>query len=582
MSHRLLPLLLLVVLLMPACAAEEGVPSWPLDPETGLRVPALPPVPDLEPWPDNPHTEAGFALGQALFNDPRLSGSGAATCANCHLPSAAFQSNAVTDLPDRSFPHMEPVLLRNTNSLLNLVHAPVYHWDGKPADDLYDVLALPLAEPQMNLTDHPAEEIWLIDKSQAIPNHYKRLTMDVPAYIPWFEDAFGVNIVDVEPEELWTLTGKALALFMRKARSTNSAFDRWNAGEDGAISASAIRGVKVFTDMQKGGCIACHSGPLLSDFRFHNLSLALPDENGLVLDEGRKRVTGLDSDRGFFLTPMLRDVTRTSPFFHDGSVASLWEVLEQHLDAPGRLDPLHDPFLDHMGEVTQSERADLIEFLSSLEGEPLPIEMTTVFVDLPLGDGIPGGLNPTGSSPSPPPAEDPSSEPAAEPVEEEIDDAHGDQTKAEETPESPPLIPLSGTWEVTTSVMDLDTCNMSAFSEMGKVGSHFSVTSGGESSFVIDHGEDDMAFSCVLDQGTHDFTCAPHSTVNETAQSFGADCLINVDVDTWGAFSSESSMWMTNHIEMDASGGQCGMVAMVLSTSFPCEATTTMEAVFNQ
>jgi hypothetical protein len=168
------------------------------------------------------------------------------------------------------------------------------------------------------------------------------------------------------------------------------------------------------------------------------------------------------------------------------------------------------------------------------------------------------------------------------PTEEEETDASRPQPSNETgTPEVPPLVPLAGSWEVTTSETGEDTCNLSAFSDLGQVGSQFDVEEEADNNFVINHGEDEMTFSCVLDQGTHQFICAHHTSVNETAQSFGADCLINVAVDTWGGFSSDNSLWMTSHIEMDASGGQCGLVAVVLSTSFPCEATTTMEAVFS-
>ena len=373
------------VALVAGCAEPESTMDarWPIDPATGLRIPALPPVPDLPEWEDNPSNEAKLRLGIALFNDVRISGSGKATCANCHLPASSFQSNAVTDLPDRSYPHMEPVLIRTTPSLLNLVHAPVFHWDGKEPYDFYDLMSVPLAEPNMNLTDHPSEEIWLIDRDQAKPNLYKKLTLEVPEYIPWFEEAFGVNLVDLNPDEVWTLTGKALAIYMRDVISTDSDFDRWNAGDNSAMNEQQLRGMESFIDMERGACIACHNGPLFSDFQFHNLSLELPDEQGNIADEGRARVTGDPADVGSFLTPMLRDVTRTAPYFHHGRAPTLMDVLDHHLGPNSKLDPLHDPFLDHMNDLSFEEKKDIIAFLTTLQGAPLPRSHTSVLVELP-------------------------------------------------------------------------------------------------------------------------------------------------------------------------------------------------------
>src|SRR6185369_13379241 len=108
-------------------------------------------------------------------------------------------------------------------------------------------------------------------------------------------------------------------------------FDRWNAGDDAAMNAAAVRGLTLF----RAECIACHSGPLFSDFRFHNVSTSPPDASGMRADEGRFRVTGVEADHGAFLTPTLRHVSNTSPYLHDGSQTTLAAVIRHLTSAEG-------------------------------------------------------------------------------------------------------------------------------------------------------------------------------------------------------------------------------------------------------
>ena len=127
-----------VALLLCACAfdspddtsSEDSAATWPIDDDSGLRVAALPPLPELEPWPDNPRTAEKRELGRALFYDVRLSGAGSVACSTCHSPLAEFQSNLPRDLPSRTIPELRPNLPRHTPSLFNIVFAPVLHWDG--------------------------------------------------------------------------------------------------------------------------------------------------------------------------------------------------------------------------------------------------------------------------------------------------------------------------------------------------------------------------------------------------------------------------------------------------------------------
>jgi len=123
------------------------------------------------------------------------------------------------------------------------------------------------------------------------------------------------------------------------------------------------RGLVVFTG--KGKCALCHLGPNFTDNGFHNVSTSPPRSDGTRADEGRARVTGLTADGGAFLTPTLRQVTLTSPYFHDGSGLTLLDVIN-HLDGGAGADPNHDPRVGQPLGLTEQEKADLAAFLQTL------------------------------------------------------------------------------------------------------------------------------------------------------------------------------------------------------------------------
>lgn len=356
------------LLIVGACGAESGSPlDLPVDPSSGLRLPDLPPVPALPDWPDNPPSDAKKMLGFALFSDMRLSGSGHTVCGNCHLPSTAFQSGGPLDAPDRSFPEISPTLGRNTPSMLNIVYATMARWDGGHYTDLPDIMVLPFAEPNMNLsrldTSHGEE----IDVPAAQVNLHHALTVEVPGYVAMFQDAFGEDITTATPERVWRLAGLAMAVYIRGAVSRDAAFDAWNAGDDDAITDAAKRGAILFAGDAR--CTDCHRGAMLSDFKFHNVSTSLPDASGARPDEGRFRVTGIEEDRGRFLTPGLRSAARTSPYLHDGSQVSMAKVIAHFASDAGRADPLNE--LERMPTLDAAQIDDLVQFIKSLDGAPI-------------------------------------------------------------------------------------------------------------------------------------------------------------------------------------------------------------------
>ena len=195
--------------------------------------------------------------------------------------------------------------------------------------------------------------------------------------------------------------GKAIAAYLRQLRSGDAPFDRYVAGDTAALDCSARRGLKLFVG--KAGCIACHSGPTLSDGRFHVLGVPQTGDHVPAVDNGRfadvppllasrlnsagpysddpaqgaMRLQGLsamppEEAKGQFRTPGLRQVALTAPYMHNGALATLEDVIDFYVrggtdPAPASEDPLLRPL-----DLTPSEKADLVAFLGSLTGQPLP------------------------------------------------------------------------------------------------------------------------------------------------------------------------------------------------------------------
>jgi cytochrome c peroxidase len=339
-------------------------------------VPELGPVPIAPSFAEDPITPAKVALGAALYFDPRLSGSGHTACSSCHLERTSFQDNLTLSSPDRSYPLDHPALTRNTPSLLNLVHAPLFRWDGSHTD-LVDVLAFPFAEPNMNVARLTAGDSRSdVGAAQVALRH--KLVVELPGYRRAFADAFAVDIARLDAPALWRLVGRALRALLVQAVSRDAPYDRWNAGDDGAMSAAAVRGLALFRG--RGRCIACHNGPLFTDFEFHNVSSSPPRADGTRADEGRFLVSGRDEDRGAFLTPTLRSVYNSSPYFHDGSKGGLRDVLAFFASPAVIADPNHDPLLSGPLPLSNEDISDLVAFLRALRGTPVTaIARPTVF-----------------------------------------------------------------------------------------------------------------------------------------------------------------------------------------------------------
>ena len=185
----------------------------------------------------------------------------------------------------------------------------------------------------------------------------------IPDYKERFAKVFG------EPGITLDNIAKAIATFERSVVSKNSAYDKYFAGDTQAMPPSAVKGMDLF--FGKAKCVLCHNGPAFTDSGFHNIGVK--QHGPLKEDLGRYNVSKDDFDKGAFKTPGLRSVSQTAPYMHDGSKATLKDVLEFYNrggDVAENRSALITPL-----ELSDQEVLDLIEFLKALDGEPLKVAM---------------------------------------------------------------------------------------------------------------------------------------------------------------------------------------------------------------
>lgn len=318
---------LAVVALPPASTLAEG---------RFLANGLLPPMPVP---PDNPMTDAKVELGKQLYFDKRLSRDNTVSCATCHRPDAAWADTTPTSAGIEG-KHGG----RNSPTVLNAGYFVPQFWDGR-AVHLEKQAVGPVANPvEMDL---PLDELIVRLKG-------------IPGYVSQFQAVFGT-----EPTELGV--ARAIAAFERTIISSNSPYDKYLQGDRKAMSAAAVRGMDLFNG--KGHCTSCHSGPLFSDQRFHNLGVGYKD--GKFADVGRFEVTKDPKDMGAFRTPGLRGIAETGPFLHDGSEKTLEAVMDLY-DRGGIRNPNLDPLMLPL-HLSGREKMDIVEFMKALTGDPVVI-----------------------------------------------------------------------------------------------------------------------------------------------------------------------------------------------------------------
>ena len=297
------------------------------EPRLPLGLDVYRPVPS-----DNPLTPSKVALGRRLFFDRRLSRDGSLSCAGCHDSKRALTDGRVVAQGVGG-----AMGNRNTPIIVNRAWGGGFFLDGRAPT--LEQLAL---QPILNPAELGMSPESLLSVMQA---RYRRQ----------FRSTF-----NAEPS--LELAARALASYLRTIVDGDSPFDRYAAGDRSALSESARRGLKLFQG--KAGCGQCHAGPNLTDEHFHNTGIAW--RTGTLTDEGRFAVTHTAADLGAFKTPILREISRTAPYMHDGSFSTLAEVIDYY-DSGGQKNPALDPKLRPL-HLTPAEKRDILGFLGALEG----------------------------------------------------------------------------------------------------------------------------------------------------------------------------------------------------------------------
>jgi cytochrome c peroxidase len=274
-------------------------------------------------------------LGRLLFFDRRLSRDRSVSCASCHDPARAFTdgravSTGVTGRTGR----------RNAPTLVNRAWGDAQFWDGRVAS-LREQVLHPIEDPdEMGFTRHGAAA---------------RIAAD-PALAARFAEVLDDSVHAAS-------LARTLAAYIASIIAGDAPFDRWAAGDTLAIGAEARRGRRLFDGRAR--CSACHRGPNFTDERFHNTGVAWRD-GGVPADSGRFVVTGRERDIGAFKTPTLREIARTAPYMHDGSIATLEAVVDFY-DRGGISNPYLHPELQPLG-LSGGEKQALVAFLRTLSG----------------------------------------------------------------------------------------------------------------------------------------------------------------------------------------------------------------------
>ena len=280
----------------------------------------------------NPTTPEKVALGQQLFFDPRLSGSGAISCASCHNPALSWQDGLA-----KGIGNMGTHLARHSPTIVDLAWGGPYFWDGR-AETLEDQAKGPMT----------SEKEMAMSVDTALP----RLKA-IKGYVDEFNKAFPGEGISLDT------IAKAMAAYERTVVSSEAPFDRYVAGDEAAISESAKRGFVLFNG--KANCAACHVGWRMTDDGFHDIGIADDDHGRAGVVQG---IVQLDHA---FKTPTLRNVALRAPYMHDGSASTLADVVDHYdhgfvkrASLDGEIHPL---------ELAPSEKADLLAFLDTLTSQ---------------------------------------------------------------------------------------------------------------------------------------------------------------------------------------------------------------------
>lgn len=333
---------------------------YTIEPPAGLPTP----FPGINIPLANPMTKGKVELGKLLYFDPRLSLDGTVSCATCHNPEKGWTDNLPTSIGIEG-----QVGGRNAPTVLNTIYGRTMFWDGRAPS----LEAQSQGPPQNPIEMGGQTYKQIVDRFRGIPEYQER-----------FAKVFGTEV---------TLDGmaKAIAAFERAAAlSGNSRYDKYNEGDLEALTESEKRGLVLFgldlrpddefeanVEKKKANCTACHAGANFTDENFHNLGVGWDEATKTFKDLGRWAEVPIgakmDKDLGAFKTPTLRDISKTAPYMHDGSEATLEEVMAYY-NKGGNPNPYLSGDMKPLN-LTEQEIADVVAFMKALDGEPRPVEV---------------------------------------------------------------------------------------------------------------------------------------------------------------------------------------------------------------
>ena len=353
----------------------EQIDQWLADPKNAVELePVLPlglsqGAGQIKGLDKNPLTRAKIELGRQLYFDPRLSADSTVSCASCHNPAEGYSAHTKTGVGIRG-----QLGGRNSPASYNRILSGPQFWDGR-ADSLEAQAVGPIQNPiEMGFTHEGV---------------VKRLG-EMPVYKKQFEKVFGELTID--------RVGQAIAAFERVLVTAPSpydhneqlksfaALDADDIAEDPDLAAKyaaakaavaaqpmsdeAKRGREIFFS-EKGNCTACHVGANLADENYHNIGIGMDKPEP---DVGRFAVTKDPADTGAFKTPTVRNVALSAPYMHDGSIATLEEVVEWY-DKGGHPNPHLSAKIRPL-KLSAEEKADLVAFMKACTGPTPTVEVS--------------------------------------------------------------------------------------------------------------------------------------------------------------------------------------------------------------
>jgi cytochrome c peroxidase len=301
--------------------------------------------PDIQPLPaqlttyeamvipgDNPLTPEKVALGRQLFFDERLSIDGSRSCYSCHVCE-----KGLTDGLAKAIGPGNKTLARSSPTLWNIGYHKEFYWDGRSGSLEKQAMAA-WTGGNMAVGEKTLEIVARINALQGYKDQFQKVFQS-----------------DATPENMM----KAIAAYERTIISGNTAWDRYRAGDQSAMSQSAIRGWNIFQAIK---CNNCHDGVLFTDQQYHNIGIGMDQEKP---DVGRFTVTKKPEDTGAFKTPTLRDIAKSAPYFHDGSAKTLEEAVDIML-AGGKPNQYLDKKNLQPQKILPEQREDVLNFLRAL------------------------------------------------------------------------------------------------------------------------------------------------------------------------------------------------------------------------